>query len=209
MNNSLIFNINAFAKRINEERKNHDPALTQEALAEKIGVARQTISKWEKAIVYPDVNDLYNLCNAFNCDPGYLLGEYDDATTYDAQFIHDYTGLSDNSIAVLHILKNQLQRLKDEPEPWAEGIAIGNFQNALYNQLILDTACVTQLAIAGYEINRINSYGLNAEQKQTFFDKSTAIDFYKYQIVTALSSLVYGLIYDFFGIDLTTQTEGK
>ena len=30
--------------------------MTQEELAEKIGVSRQTISKWELDVVYPEIN---------------------------------------------------------------------------------------------------------------------------------------------------------
>ncbi len=41
--------------------------MTQEELAEKIGVSRQTISKWELNIVYPDMDKLVELCKLFSC----------------------------------------------------------------------------------------------------------------------------------------------
>ena len=38
-------------------------------------------------------------CNIFNCDMGYLLGEYGDCKTRDSQFIHEQTNLSELSIS--------------------------------------------------------------------------------------------------------------
>ena len=40
--------------------------LSQEDLAEKIGVTRQTISKWELNITCPDINQASMMCNIFN-----------------------------------------------------------------------------------------------------------------------------------------------
>lgn len=40
--------------------------LTQEKLAEKIYVTRQTVSNWENGKNYPDLNSLIMLCDLFN-----------------------------------------------------------------------------------------------------------------------------------------------
>ena len=40
-------------------------SLSQDALAERIFVSRQTISNWENDKSYPDVNSLVLLCDAF------------------------------------------------------------------------------------------------------------------------------------------------
>lgn len=40
--------------------------LTQEELAEKIYVTRQTVSNWERGKNYPDLNSLIMLCDLFN-----------------------------------------------------------------------------------------------------------------------------------------------
>ena len=40
--------------------------MTQEQLAEKVGVSRQTVSKWELDMVYPEINKLVELCNLFS-----------------------------------------------------------------------------------------------------------------------------------------------
>ena len=50
--------------RIQELRKQNN--LSQEQLAEKIGVARQTISKWELGETYPDIDQSRQLSQIFN-----------------------------------------------------------------------------------------------------------------------------------------------
>lgn len=49
--------------------------MTQEELAEKIGVSRQTISKWELDVVYPEMNKVIELCKLFSCSMDELVRE--------------------------------------------------------------------------------------------------------------------------------------
>ena len=42
--------------------------MTQEELAEKLCVSRQTISKWELDMAYPEMNKLLELCKLFSCN---------------------------------------------------------------------------------------------------------------------------------------------
>lgn len=49
--------------------------MTQEELAEKLGVSRQTVSKWELDAVYPEINKLIELCNLFSCSMDELIRE--------------------------------------------------------------------------------------------------------------------------------------
>lgn len=41
--------------------------MSQEELAEKIGVSRQTVSKWELDICYPEISKIIELCKLFSC----------------------------------------------------------------------------------------------------------------------------------------------
>ena len=41
--------------------------MTQEALAEKLNVSRQTISKWESDAANPEMDKALELCKVFNC----------------------------------------------------------------------------------------------------------------------------------------------
>lgn len=48
---------------------------TQEQLADILGVSRQSISKWESDIVYPETEKLIELGKLFDCSMDYLLKE--------------------------------------------------------------------------------------------------------------------------------------
>lgn len=49
--------------------------LSQEELAEKLSVVRQTVSKWEKGLSVPDSEMLIKLAEVFEVSVGELLGE--------------------------------------------------------------------------------------------------------------------------------------
>lgn len=47
--------------------------LTQEHLAERLGVSRQSVSKWESNASFPEMDTLLNLCDMFHVDMDTLL----------------------------------------------------------------------------------------------------------------------------------------
>lgn len=49
--------------------------MTQEKLAQRMGVSRQTISKWESGEAYPELGNLMELCEIFSCKLDTLLRE--------------------------------------------------------------------------------------------------------------------------------------
>ena len=49
--------------------------LSQEDLSERVGVSRQSVSKWESGAAYPEMNNLLILCKIFNCRINDLLSE--------------------------------------------------------------------------------------------------------------------------------------
>ena len=49
--------------------------LSQEKLAEKVGVSRQSISKWECGEAYPEMDNILILCKIFNCKVNDLIHE--------------------------------------------------------------------------------------------------------------------------------------
>lgn len=46
---------------------------TQEQLADILGVSRQSVSKWESDLAYPETDKLVKICEMFNCSSDYLL----------------------------------------------------------------------------------------------------------------------------------------
>ena len=55
-----------FDNNIQNLRKSKN--LSQEELAEKVGVSRQSISKWECGESYPSWNNIPTLCSVFHCN---------------------------------------------------------------------------------------------------------------------------------------------
>ncbi len=49
--------------------------MTQEELAEKIGVSRQTVSKWELDVMYPEMDKVIEICKLFSCNMDELIRE--------------------------------------------------------------------------------------------------------------------------------------
>lgn len=62
----------SFGQNLQFLRKmNHQ--MTQEELAKKLNVSRQTISKWELDLVYPEVSKLIEVCSLFSCSTDQLV----------------------------------------------------------------------------------------------------------------------------------------
>lgn len=61
--------------------------MTQEELAEKLGVSRQTVSKWELDQAYPEIDKLVEMCTLFSCTLDQLVRE--DMTVADAEHYSD------------------------------------------------------------------------------------------------------------------------
>lgn len=49
--------------------------ISQERLAEKVGVSRQSVSKWECGEAYPEMNNILSLCEIFHCKINDLVHE--------------------------------------------------------------------------------------------------------------------------------------
>lgn len=61
------------AKKLTQLRKHY--SLSQETLAEKVGVSRQAISKWERGEASPDTDNLLTLSKIYSVSLDDLLGE--------------------------------------------------------------------------------------------------------------------------------------
>ena len=61
----------AFGERLARARKEQN--ITQEQLAEMLGVSRQSVSRWESDIAYPETEKLIELSKCLACSLDYLL----------------------------------------------------------------------------------------------------------------------------------------
>lgn len=90
------------------KRARKEAGLTQEGLAETMGVHIKTVMNWEQGIAEPSLGTLMDLTELYHCDLDYLTGRLDQKT-HDLQFIHDQTGLSEKAI-------EKLQSFMTEPD---------------------------------------------------------------------------------------------
>lgn len=75
------------AEKIKKLRKDNN--MTQEDLAEKLHVSRQTISKWETNVVIPDADNIVSICKLFNITTDELLDYKVETVQKKRQFIID------------------------------------------------------------------------------------------------------------------------
>lgn len=75
----------SFGKNLQFFRKMYN-GMTQEELAEKMQVSRQTISKWELDAAYPEIGKAMELCRLFSCSMDNLFR--DDMNVCDEAYIN-------------------------------------------------------------------------------------------------------------------------
>lgn len=79
--------MSSFGENIQFYRKREN--MTQEQLADKLEVSRQTISKWEAGTSYPEMEKILQLCDLFSCSMDTLMRgnaselEVEDSQNYD------------------------------------------------------------------------------------------------------------------------------
>ena len=62
--------------------------MSQEQLAEKMNVSRQSVSKWENGEAYPEMNNILELCKIFNCKINDLVhSDMSDINSLDEEII--------------------------------------------------------------------------------------------------------------------------
>ena len=76
-----------FSEKLQILRKNK--GLTQEELAEKLGVSRQAVAKWESSLVYPDIYNLIQISNLMNVSVDYLVKDQDCGVIVSSEAIND------------------------------------------------------------------------------------------------------------------------
>lgn len=87
--------------------------MTQEELAEKMNVSRQTVSKWELDAAYPEISKLAELCTLFSCTMDELV-RHDITQSSDA-----YSNLRTEWLEALRYIRYAV--ISQEPESDAIG----------------------------------------------------------------------------------------
>ena len=79
--------------------------LSQESLADKLSVSRQTISKWENGDAYPSMKHIFMLVEILGCDINSLVSENESkSNSLDSSFDKKYVYLAIGLFATLSII---------------------------------------------------------------------------------------------------------
>lgn len=96
-----------FANRIKYLRQSRE--LNQVQLADKLGVAKQSISNWENDNIMPSVEMLEKIADFFGVSTDYLLGR-EGKKTVDGQTI-DVTGLKPHQIEHVKLIVEDFREM--------------------------------------------------------------------------------------------------
>ena len=86
-----MFEFSGFGQRLQGLRKQKQ--MTQEELAERIGVTAQAVSKWENDLSYPDITSIPTLVTILETKIEYLFGKKEESKTQAVSFGENYLGL--------------------------------------------------------------------------------------------------------------------
>lgn len=76
--------------------------MSQEQLAEKVNVSRQSVSKWENGEAYPEMNNILELCKIFNCKINDLVHtDMSDISSLDEEIIMNVNDTKQNQVKSL------------------------------------------------------------------------------------------------------------
>ena len=94
-----------FGDNLKTIRKNKK--MSQEQLAEKMNVSRQSVSKWENGEAYPEMNNILELCKIFNCKINDLIHtDMSDISSLDEEIIMNVVKFNNNKQNQVKTLSN-------------------------------------------------------------------------------------------------------
>lgn len=81
--------------------------MSQEQLAEKVNVTRQSVSKWENGESYPEMNNILELCKIFNCKLNDLVHtDMTDITSLDEEIVMNVVKFNEKKQKEVKTLSN-------------------------------------------------------------------------------------------------------
>ena len=81
--------------------------MSQEQLAEKMNVTRQSVSKWENGESYPEMNNIFELCKVFNCKLNELVyPDMSDISSLDEEIVMNVVKFSEKKQKEVKTLSN-------------------------------------------------------------------------------------------------------
>lgn len=116
--------------------------ISQEELAEKLGISRQSVSKWETGENYPSMNNIMCLCDIFKCNINELVHE----DFIDINFLDDE-------------IKMSVVKFKKEKQKKMKGLSKAIYIFARIGKIVVTIAIpimIVVMIIAPMIINKVN-----------------------------------------------------
>lgn len=105
-----------FADRLKYEREKK--GLSKVELADKLGISKQTVYKYEKGIAIPSVDTLVDIANIFDCSMDYLFGRTDNRGIAIVEVEHEgkiaKVGVPREQANRIDEIENEVHRLLNE-----------------------------------------------------------------------------------------------
>ena len=96
----MKYSAETIGKLIRTEREKR--SWTQKELGKRLGVSGKQVSNYEQGTPIPPIDVLVKLCQVFDCELGYILGEKDYSQGYKIKTaIHNATGLTATSMGAI------------------------------------------------------------------------------------------------------------
>ena len=175
-------------KLMDESRRMGQP-ITQEMVAEKTGVTRQTVGFWCSGSTVPDAISITKIADLFNVTTDYLLGRSDiEAENSSAESASRYTGLSQGACLILHEISTCIKNIHSLDDFY-------KYSNKETNEVTIDDVCMEageayQYASAGEDFFKFASWLLTAG---SFVDIARSIKDYQANLKTATAYMQMAL----------------
>ena len=95
--------------------------LTQEELAEEIGISARYVSQLERGLAFGSANTIISLCNTLNIDSNFLFEDLINtqnntsfSSLIDTKFLQEYIQLNTTNKQFVDLIINQLLKLQDD-----------------------------------------------------------------------------------------------
>jgi len=168
--------------RITKLRK--EAGLSQEAFAEKLGVSRQSVSKWESGSATPDLNKVIDMCELFGVSSDYLISGKESTAAEKANSEED---VEEKIYEEVYVGEEYPEEIYDE-SPASESNIKADRKNSKKKKIqtiaiilacCIMIAAIIPLSFAGYKKLRTKSDSNSAVQPSV--NESTAV--YPYVLV--------------------------
>ena len=99
-----------FGENLKQIRKSKN--MSQEELAQKVNVTRQSVSKWENGEAYPEMNNILELCKIFNCKINDLVhADMSDICSIDKEIVMSAVQLNEKKQNEMKVLSNIIEMI--------------------------------------------------------------------------------------------------